>query len=112
MGGKKILGIALIIIGAVLLLFSDYIATQVAVGKSQIESAQGKVNTTNAIFSGSRYTKPIGNVFTGGAQKKIDAGQQEVDRYEAMSHNLKIVGIISIVCGGILFAFSLYKKKK
>ena len=101
---KKPIGIALIVIGALMLIFSHYIAEQVATGQMQIQKGQSQVDTANSLFGASKYTKPLGKTFTGGAQKKIDAGQREVDHYEAMSNNLKIAGIILIVIGaGVLF---------
>jgi hypothetical protein len=107
---KRILGIALIIVGAIMLLFSNYIAEQVAAGQLQIQSAQSQVNTVDSVFSNSQYTKPIGKQITGSAQRKIDEGQAEVDQYSRLSGQLKIAGVICIILGaGILF-FS--KKRK
>jgi len=101
---KKVIGIALIVVGAIMLFFSNYIAEQVSSGKQQIQDAQQKVDTADSLFSKSKYTKPVGEMFTGSAQKKIDAGQADVDKYESMSNNLKIGGIILIVIGaGVLF---------
>lgn len=110
MKGRSILGIAIIIIGAVMLLFSDYIAKQVAEGKLQIQSAQSQVNTVDTLFKKSDYTKPLGKVFTGSAQQKINEGQAQVDYYQNLSNKLKIGGIILIVVGaGLLF---ISRKKK
>jgi uncharacterized protein YjeT (DUF2065 family) len=104
MNAKKIIGIALIVVGAVMLFFSNYIAEQVASGRMQIQSAQGEVDSANSLFSTTKVTQPVGKMFTGSAQRRIDAGQSEVDRYQSMSNNLKIGGIILIVIGaGILF---------
>ncbi|MBX7066128.1 MAG: hypothetical protein K1X28_02745 [Parachlamydiales bacterium] len=104
MKGKSIFGIALIVIGAIMLFFSDYIAGQVAQGKLQIQSAQSQVDTADTLFKQSEYTKPVGKIFTGGAQRKIDEGQAQVDYYEGLSSKLKIFGIILIVAGaGVLF---------
>ena len=99
MSGKRILGIAFIVIGAAMLFFSDYIAVQVAEGKLKIERAQSTVDSAESIFSKSQYTKPVGKVIFGGAQKKIDQGRVEVSQYEALSNNLKIAGIVLIVVG-------------
>lgn len=109
MKGRRIFGIALIIIGAIMLFFSDYIAGQVAQGRIKIASAQSQVDTVDSVFSSSKYTKPFGQVFTGSAQDKIDAGRAQADYYEGLSGKLKIGGIILIVIGaGIL----LIKKKR
>jgi uncharacterized protein YjeT (DUF2065 family) len=110
MNTKKIIGIALIVVGAVMLFFSNYIAEQVASGKMQIQEAQGKVDSADSLFSQTKYTKPIGNVFTGSAQKKIDAGQSEVNKYESMSNNLKIGGIVLILIGVIVLFVPMKRK--
>ena len=109
---KRLLGIVLIVIGAVLVLFSDYIATQVASGKLQIEKAESQVHTTKSIFSQTPATKSIGNIFTDGAESKIRDGQQKVNQYETLSHNLKIIGIISIVGGIIVFLLGGFRRKR
>lgn len=110
MGTKRILGIALIVIGAIMLFFSDYIAEQVAEGKLKIQSAQSQVDTADTLFKQSEFTKPVGKIFTGSAQKKINEGQAQVDYYEGLSNNLKIGGIVLIVIGvGVLF---IGRKKK
>lgn len=110
MNTKKIIGIALIVVGAVMLFFSNYIAEQVASGKMQIQDAQSKVDTADTLFSQSKYTKPVGNMFTGSAQKKIDAGQADVDKYESMSSNLKIGGIILIIIGAAVLFIPMKRK--
>ena len=109
MKAKKPIAIILIVIGALLLFFSDYIAEEVAQGKLKIKRAQSQVNSVNSLFSKSKVTKPFGNALTGGAQKKIDAGQREVDRYSSLSRNLKIGGVILIIIG--IGLFFIPKKK-
>lgn len=104
---RKQTGIALIILGAVMLFFSDYIAEQVTSGKAQIRKAQGQVNTIDSVFSSSKYTSPIGKQITGSAQRKIDAGQSEVSRYETVVTLLRVGGIVLIVVG----AFMVIKKR-
>jgi hypothetical protein len=111
MKSQKILGIALIIVGACMLFFSDYIAEQVSEGRMQIRSAQSQVDTADSLFSQSQYTKPIGKIFTGSAQKKIDAGRREADKYSELSQNLKIGGIILIIVGAAVLIFAKKKKR-
>lgn len=106
----KVLGILLIVAGALMIVFSDYIATQVQEGKMQIRSAQSQVDTAESVFSMSKYTKPIGKTFTQSAQKKIDAGQREVDKYETVSSSLKIGGIILIVIGAVVLLMGSRRK--
>ncbi|MGB7977827.1 MAG: hypothetical protein WCF19_01545 [Chlamydiales bacterium] len=109
MNTKRTIGVALIVIGAIMLLFSNYIADQVLSGKMRIASAQNQVDTVNSVFSMSKYTKPVGKQFTGSAQKQINAGQEDIDKYESMANNLKIGGVTLIVIG---IAFVIFSRKK
>lgn len=102
---KMIASIAIVVVGVVSLLFSDYIAKQVAAGKLEIQSGERQLKTADSVFSMSRYTKPVGKSITGSGQKKIDAGNAEIDRYETLSGRLKIGGIILIALGAGLFVF-------
>lgn len=107
---KKVIGIIVIIAGIAALIFSSYIKKQVEEGKSQIGSAQKKVNQGNSLFSLNPVAKEVGQGITGSAQKKINAGTQEVAQYEEIAKWLQICGIIVIVLGaGVLF---LKKKDK
>lgn len=105
MSWKRIVGIIFILGGIALLLISKYITEQVEDGKKQISSAQKKVDQGSTLFSLSPYTKGVGEELTGSAQKKIDAGKQEVAYYEAVAGQLKVGGIACLVVGGILFIF-------
>lgn len=110
MNTRRTFGIALIVIGAIMLFFSDYIAGQVAQGRVRIDSAQSQVDTVDSVFSSSKYTKPFGQTFTGSAQSEINAGRAQANYYEGMSGKLKIGGIILIVVGAALLL--LPKKKR
>lgn len=101
---RKIFGIALIVVGALMVVFSEYISEQVAAGKIKIYSAQQQVNTLNSAFDKSAATKPIGEFFTSGAQSKINAGRAEVAHYESLAQKLQIGGVILVLAGvGLLF---------
>jgi hypothetical protein len=104
MDAKRIFAIALIVVGAIMLFFSHYIAERVAEGRLQIASGQRQVNTLDSAFSHSEYTKPVGGFITGGAQRKIDAGRADADQYESMAHKLQFGGVVLIIIGaGMLF---------
>lgn len=107
---RRIWGIVCIIIGAVMLFFSHYIAQQVAEGKIQIHQGQQTIKATESVFGMSKATKPVGEILTSSGRKKIAAGQQDIEKYSQMSRNLKIGGIVLIIIGlGLLF---LGKRKK
>lgn len=109
MNGRKILGIVVAIVGAICLVFSHYIAGQIAEGRLRIASGQRQVDTTNSLFNQSQYTKPIGGVFTGSGQERINAGNAQISYYESVENKLKIGGIVLIVIGaGIFF---LWRKR-
>jgi uncharacterized protein YjeT (DUF2065 family) len=104
MKGRKIFGTALIVIGALMVMGSHYIADQVAQGKIKIYRAQQQVDTANTLFNQSEYTKPVGGMITGGAQRKINEGKAQVTEYESLAQSLQIVGVICIAAGvGVLF---------
>lgn len=109
MNTKRVIGIVLIIVGAVMLFFSNYIAEQVMAGQMQVNQGQSQVNTIDSVMSMSKYTKPIGKTMTSSAQSRINAGQAEIDKYESIANNLKIGGIILIVIGIAVVVFSRRK---
>lgn len=107
----RIFGIVLLLLGAGLLFFSNYIATQVAEGKLSIKNGQEQVDTLNSAFSQTQYTKPFGKFFTGGAEKKIEAGQVEVDKYERIANTINTIGIICLICGAAILILGFARKK-
>ncbi len=110
MSRMKIIGTVLIVIGAICLFFSNSIAERVAAGRMQIAQGQRSVNEVNTVFSQSQYTKPLGNMITESAEKKINAGRAEADQYAALSNQLRVGGIILIVVGAGFFFFDKRKK--
>jgi len=101
---RRIWGIICIIVGAVMLFFSHYIAEQVAAGEVQIQQGQRTIKSTESIFGMSKYTKPIGETLTSSGKRRIAAGEQEIAKYTEMSRNLKIGGIVLIIVGlGLIF---------
>jgi hypothetical protein len=109
MNNRKIISLIVVLVGAALMYGSDYIAAQVALGKQQIAEGQQKVDTVNSLFSQSKYTQPAGKQLTKSGQQRINAGQADVDRYEALSNQLWIAGIVVIAAGAGMFLF--WKKK-
>ena len=110
MKNKRILGIVLFFIGILMFLFANYIDKEVSEGKHKISTAQKQVDTGDSLLSLSPYTEDIGKTAKGGAQKKIDAGQAEVDKYETIALWLHIGGILIGITGIGTFALS-YRKR-
>ncbi|MES2273834.1 MAG: hypothetical protein V4487_06545 [Chlamydiota bacterium] len=109
MNSKRIFGILLLIGGIALFLFSNYISKQVTAGKAEISSAQSQVDQSNSLFSLNPVSKEVGKGLTGSAQRKIDAGNQEVNEYERLAGWLKIGGGILLIVG---IGFLILGKKK
>ncbi len=107
---KRILGFIVLIGGLALVLISHYISTQVGEGKSKISKAQKQVDMGNDLFSLSPSTKALGKGVTGSAQKKIDAGKQQVGEYEELAENLQMGGIVVALLGVVILFISRKKK--
>ena len=104
MDSRKIFGVVLIVVGAIMLFFADYIADRVAEGRMQIEQGQRTVDTANSVFSSNKYTKPFGSAITGSSQREIDAGRMQVSQYTTLANGCRILGIVFIALGvGIVF---------
>jgi ABC-type multidrug transport system fused ATPase/permease subunit len=105
----RILGIVLVIAGALFLYFSHYINTQVAEGRSEISSGQTQVDTITNLFSVNPVSKEVGKQFTGSAQSRINEGTIEANQYAEYANWFMIGGIITIVAGAVVFL--LMKKR-
>lgn len=106
---NRIIGLVLVVAGAICLVFSHYIAQEILIGEGKIQRGQKMVDTTNELFSQSQYTKPFGSFVTKGAQERIDAGNDEVAHYRNVVKTLKLSGVILIVVG--VFIGFFYRKK-
>jgi hypothetical protein len=110
MNSKTIAGIIFVLAGAAMLFASNYINTQVGEGREKISRAQSQVDRGNSLFSLNPVTKEVGKGIFGGAQKQINAGQQEVGYYAGVAGQLQIGGIVCLVIGGALILFGRKKK--
>lgn len=104
------MGVSLLVLGAALIAFSLYVNQQVEEGKAKVAKVQSQVDTGNRFLSHDPITKRIGEEVTGGIQKKIDEGQEQIDFYEKVAFWTKTGGILSLVLG--LGAFFLRQKKR
>jgi hypothetical protein len=107
---KRILGFLILIAGIGALLVSNYIMEQVDEGKEKISDAETQVERGNRLFSMNPVAEEVGKGLTSGATKKINAGKEEVARYEMIAHNLKTAGFVAIGFGVLLVLLSLGKK--
>lgn len=99
MNAKRVLGVALLIGGVVAYSFGMYIKDQVEEGEGKISSAQEKVDKGNQLFSMNPVAKEIGGHITDGAQRKIDAGKEQVALYSKLAAWFQIGGVAIAVLG-------------
>ncbi len=93
-------GIIIIIIGAIFIICSMYIKGQVNDGKAQVKGAQEKVDQGNRLFSITPESEEVGKALSRPVQGKIDEGQQDIDKYEAIAAWLLVGGLV-FAAGGI-----------
>ncbi len=113
---KQLIGVFIILIGCGLFGVSSYITAQVNEGKVEVSSAQRKVDQGKKLFGLSPYTKPVGKGLTDAAQKKINAGEEDIAHYEAIASGIQIGGWIAvglgIVVSVLLFNWTTPKRKR
>jgi hypothetical protein len=100
---KKVLGAILFLGGIAMILLSMYIKNQVVQGKLEVSDAQSKVDSGNSLFSLNPMAKEVGKTMTGSAQKKINAGQEQISMYEQRAQWLQMGGIALLVLGAGIF---------
>ncbi len=103
---KRIFGILIFIVGVVLICYAQYIKKQVAEGTLKVSSAKQSVETGKGLFSMTPVTKEVGNLVTGSAEKKIAAGQEQIDYYSSLANKMQIGGIVLVIVGaGMVILF-------
>ena len=108
---KRTTSIILIILGIGLYLFGNYIADEVSKGRKQITSGQESVDQVKKLSQFNPFTKEIGDMATDSAQKKIDKGKQDANKYQVLANWLHGGGIVIFVTGIGLLVFSFARKK-
>ena len=111
MKNKKVLGIILIILGVGLYMFGNYIASEVAKGRSEISSGQETVDQVKKLTEFHPFTKEIGDMATDSAQKQIDEGKVKADKYQQLANWMHGGGIVVFIVGIGIFIFSFSRKK-
>ncbi len=109
---KITIGIICIILGAIFVGFSFYVKAKVADGQSQIKQAEKSIDTGNKLFSLTPATKDLGKGLTGGAQKKIDAGKEQIIYYSNLADMAQVGGIILMALGVGVLLIRARKGKK
>ncbi len=112
MNYKKIIGIVIFVCGIVMFFLSNYISEQVNEVKYKISNAEKQVQQGKSLFSLSPYTKGIGDKAASSAQKKIDAGKNQVTEYEQIANLLHIGGIVFVILGAGIFMLGFINKKQ
>lgn len=107
---RKILGIGALILGLICIGLSSYITHSVEEGKAKISHAEKQVNTGSSLLSLTPATKELSKGLTDSAHKKIDAGKEEVGKYERIARELTIGGIALLVLGSVSLLM-MYKKR-
>lgn len=109
---KRISGVVVLIIGAALFVFGSYVSEEVAGGRQKISSAQKSVDQVDSLSKMSPYTKGVGGMATGSAQKKIDKGREDVAKYQMLANLLHGSGVVLFIAGVGLVALSFMQKKR
>lgn len=110
MNVKKIISVALVIVGCFMLGGSYYIKKEIREGQLQIDSAKSTVKTGTKIFSLSPVTEPIGSGIARAADKKIRSGEEQIAYYTKVA-NFLLVGGLVLVGGGVFLFFTERKRK-
>lgn len=117
--GKRIFGILIAVAGIVMILYSNYIFTQIGEGRGKIARAEKGMETGKSMFSlapaevrDSPYAKEVGGYATSSIQEKIDSGKATIEEYERIANGLKWGGWAAVIIGALLFLFSFTGGKK
>ncbi len=103
MNYKRTLGLIMEVVGVVMFFIAGYIKGQVEQGRGQISSGQKKVDTANSLFSVNPVTKEVGKGVTSSAQREINQGRLEANKYDEIANWLRIGGIVVVIVGaGVL----------
>jgi hypothetical protein len=106
---KKVISLVVLVFGFVSVGMSYYIDSKLTEGRSEVESAQKKVNTGKALFSITPETERVGTGLFKGAQSQINEGKQTIEHYQKVADLLMNVGITLVILGGLGFVFSSRK---
>lgn len=108
---KRIAGIIIFLLGLGFVGLAIYIKQEVELGKIKIANAEEKIDQGNRLFSLHPISKEIGKGVSRAAQRKIDAGKDQVVEYEKIANWSQIGGIVLLCIGASLVLFTRKKKR-
>ena len=101
-----------IIIGLAMVWVSYDIQDQLEEGQGQIAEGKQNLKRSNALFSLTPATQPIGGAINSYGQAKIAEGQDQIDYYQGVSHKLLIGGSLLGILGAAGLVVSLAVRRK
>lgn len=107
---KKIIAIIVFVVGLGMIGGSMYIKNQVEQGKLQVASAEEKLSQGKTLFSLNPVAKQIGEGISSAADRKIAGANRDIAYYSNLAQQLLVGGIVLVVIGAALFAFSFKTK--
>ena len=111
MNWKRIVGIVILIVGVALIFGSNYIKSQVEIGKAAVSEAQGNMELGKALFSLNPVTKQVNEGLQSGIQAKIQQGTETIAHYENIANELMIFGIGASILGILLIVFGRSRRR-
>ena len=109
---QRIFGGVLLVLGAALFLYGNYISKEVEEGRQKIEIAQEKIDPSPHI----PHLRPVPRHMEGmereSAQSRIDQKKEMIDNYEMLANWLHTGGIVVLIGGALFLAFTFSDKKK
>lgn len=110
MNVKKIIAIILFIVGLGMIGGSLYIKNQVEQGKIKVANAERTIDQGKVLFSINPVSKQVGDGIVKAADRKIAGANRDIAYYENLAQQLMMGGILLIIVGVVVFAFS-YRKR-
>jgi hypothetical protein len=108
---KKFITILLILGGACSYSVAVYIENQILDGQGKIAQAEKNLDQLDSTLSLTPYTAPLGRGIRGHADRKIEAGKEQIEKYSDLEKQLKVIGIASFSLGVILSPFAFRRAK-
>jgi hypothetical protein len=109
---QRIFGGALLVLGAALFLYGNYVSKEVEEGRQKIEIAQDKLDHGPHIPHLRPVPRHMEEMERESAQSRIDQKKEMIDNYEMLATWLHGGGIVVFIGGALLLAFTFNDRKK